>query len=301
MRRRPRGGRIVSATAQPVSVPSGRGVAFDTNMLTRPTQRRLMTLWTELSSQRTALLPQVRAELTATPEFEAPQTLPTARTQREAWAAIIQAPNSPFEEIVLDKDARDRFGEIIGQFTLPCFPLLNNVDEITTHSDAIVLAQGLAAGMDVIISNNMRSVDHVEINGLVRQVFGRNAGLLLAADDALLEAHPCGEGSRALLAMALASAWPDDGREMPVAEAERLLASLCERLEGATMPQTAIRLRNRFATDGDLGLVLGDARKVATASNALFHERVRAEWVRRRRVDAGVLFRGEGQPARSKA
>ena len=33
--------------------------------------------------------------------------------------------------------ARARFGEIIAQFTLPCFPMLNNVDEITTHSDAI--------------------------------------------------------------------------------------------------------------------------------------------------------------------
>ena len=289
------------AKAQPVSVPSGRGIAFDTNMLTRPTQRRLMTLWTELSGQRTPLLPQVRAELMAVPEFEVPKTLPTARTQREAWSAIIQAPNSPFEEIALDKDARDRFGEIISQFTLPCFPKLNNVDEITTHSDAIVLAQGLAAGMDVIVSNNMRSVDHIEINGLVREVFGRNAGFLLAADDALLEAHPCGESSRALLVMGLASAWPDDGREMTVGEAERLLARLCERLDGATMPQTAIRLRNRFATDGDLGLVLGEARKVATASNALFHERVRAEWVTRREVDAGMLCRGEGVPAHSKA
>ena len=292
---------MVAAKAQPLSVPNAQGIAFDTAMLKRPTQRRLMTLWTELSGQRTALLPQVRAELTATPEFEPAKTLPSARTQREAWAAIIQAPNSPFEEVVLNKDARERFGEIILQFTLPCFPLLNNVDEITTHSDAIVLAQGLAAGMDVIISNNMRSVDHIEINGLVREAFGRNAGLLLAADDALLAAHPCGEGSRALLVMALASAWPDDGRELTAADAERLLASLCERLEGATMPQTAIRLRNRFATDGDLGLVLAEARKVATASNALFHERVRAEWVRRPRVDVGVLCGGEGVPGHSKA
>ena len=87
------------------------------------------------------------------------------------------------------------------------------------------------------------------VDGLVREVFGRNAGLLLVADDALLAAHPCSEGSRALLGMALASAWQEDGREMTVGDAERLLASLCERLDGATMRQTAIRLRNRFATD----------------------------------------------------
>ena len=283
-----------------MNVPSGEGVAFDTNMLARPTQRRLMTLWTELSGQRTALLPQVHAELTATPEFEAPKTLPSARVQREAWAAVVRAPQSPFELVVLDDDARNCFGEIIVEFTLPCFPMLNNVDEITTHPDAIVLAQGLAAGMDVIVSNNMRSVDHFEINGLVREVFGRNAGLLLVADDALLEAHPCGEGSRALLVMALASAWPEDGREMTVGDAERLLASLCERLDGATMPQTAIRLRNRFATDGDLDLVLYEAHKVSTASNALFHERVRAEWVRRRQVDASMLCREKGVSSNSK-
>ena len=90
----------------------------------------------------------------------------------------------------------------------------------------------------MIVSNNMCSVDHIEINGLVREVFGRNAGFLLAADDTLLEAHPCGESSRALLVMGLASAWRDDGREMTVGEAERLLASLCERLDGATMPRS---------------------------------------------------------------
>ena len=276
-----------------MDIPSSSGVAFDTNMLARPTQRRLMTLWTELSRQRTALLPQVLAELTAVPRFEAPKTLPSARAQREAWLAIVGAAQSPFELVVLDEDARNRVGEIVAEFTLPCFPVLNNVDEITTHSDAIVLAEGLAAGVDVIISNNLRSVDHVEINGLVRQVFGRNAGLLLAADDALLAAHSCGEGSRALLVMALASAWPDDGREMAVGEAEHLLADLCARLHGATVPQTATKLRNRFATDGDLDLVLDEARSVSTASNALFHERVRTEWVRRQQVDVSMLCRKE--------
>ena len=87
---------------------------------------------------------------------------------------------------------------------------------------------------------------------------------------------------------------------MTVGDAERLLASLCERLDGATMPQTAIRLRNRFATDGDLDSVLHEARKVSTASNALFHERTRAEWVRRRQVDASMLCREKGVSSNSK-
>ena len=83
------------AKAQLTSVPSGRGVAFDTTMLIRPMQRRLMTLWTELSGQRTALLPQVRAELMAVPEFEVPKTLPTARTQRDAWRRSFKPQTPP--------------------------------------------------------------------------------------------------------------------------------------------------------------------------------------------------------------
>ena len=272
-----------------MDIPGGRGIAFDTNMLARPTQRRLVALWCELAGLRTAVLPQVLLELTTEPAFEPPAIAPSAHAQRAAWLEIVQAPQSPFEVVVLDEEAHELFGRILMEFTLPCFPLLNNVDEIATHADAVVLAQGLATGMDVIVSNNMRSIDHFEINGLVREVFGRNAGLLIAADDALLEAHGCGEGSHALLVMALASAWPDDARRMTIAYAEPLLGDLCRRLDGATMPQTATRLRSRFATERDLQSVLDQAREMSVASNALRHERVRTAWVKRREVDVSEL------------
>ena len=283
-----------------MDIPGGRGVAFDTNMLARPTQRRLMTLWCELAGMRAAVLPQVLLELTAQPTFEPQAIAPSAHAQRAAWIELVRAPLSPFEAIVLDERAQALFGRIIMEFTLPCFPLLNGVDEITTHPDAVVLAQGLAAGMDVIVSNNMRSIDHFEINGLVREVFGRNAGLLIAADAALLDAHAYGEGSRALLVMALAAAWPDDGRHMATADADVVLGELCGRLEGATMPQTAARLRSRFASEQDLPAVLGEAREMSAGSNALRHERVRMAWVKRREVDVADLPAAAGSPARSR-
>ena len=47
-------------------------------------------------------------------------------------------------------------------------------------------------------------------------------------------------------------------------------------------------------TDGDLGSLLHEAREVAVASNALFHERVRAEWVRRGQVDVAMVGQGAG-------
>ena len=81
--------------------------------------------------------------------------------------------------------------------------------------------------LGVIVSSNMRSVDHVEINGLRARGFRACRRLAARGARRLARRHPCGEGSRALLAMALASAWPDDGRKMSVADAERSL-SLCE-------------------------------------------------------------------------
>ena len=46
-------------------------------------------------------------------------------------------------------------------------------------------------------------------------------------DGARLEAHPCGGGSRALLAMAPASAWRDDAQRMTLEDAETVLGDLC--------------------------------------------------------------------------
>ena len=40
---------MLASTQPSAHMPSCQGAAFDINMLTRPTQRRLMTLWTEIS------------------------------------------------------------------------------------------------------------------------------------------------------------------------------------------------------------------------------------------------------------
>ena len=40
-------------------------IAFDTNMLAKPTPRRLMTLWLEQADCRPVVLPRVHKELTA--------------------------------------------------------------------------------------------------------------------------------------------------------------------------------------------------------------------------------------------
>ena len=59
--------------------------------------------------------------------------------------------------------------------------------------------------------------------------------------------------------MTPAPAW---GRSSRSSRCRASLCSCAKRLDGATMQRTAIQLRNRFATDGDLGSVLQEAREV---------------------------------------
>ena len=260
-----------------------RGPTCDTNLLSTPTPRRLFTLWMERAGTRTALLPQVWAELSGENRTDA-----TARgiAHRNAWLAVIDMEGSPFEIVRLTSAEQDRAEDILSAFTLRHFPALANVADIRHHSDCLVIAQGLACGVDMIVTNNMRSMDHHEINQLVRERWGRNDGFLTAADDALLAAHPGGEAARRMLAMALASVLPAGSQEPGLGDARKLLEDLCSRLHsGLQMPNTAQRLVNTFENDCRIDDTLAQAADIARDSLALKVERARAAIVRTLRRD----------------
>ena len=260
------------------------GVAFDTNLLSMPTQRRLMSLWMEVSQGKVLLLPQVVAELRAPNKRdlgEEAQRINAAH--RAAWDRAMNVPDGPFATVTLTTDEQASAYEILHQFTLRCFPKLNRVDEIPQHSDAVILAQGLASGVECVVTNNMASLDHREVNGLVSEVMGRNASFVLTADDAMLDAHAHGESSRRLLSMAMASCWPDDGREMAVDEAHDHLRRFCTVLTAdVNMPAVAQRLMNAFEVDPELQQVLDSARSLSQESSALVCERERTQALRKR-------------------
>ena len=257
------------------------GLAFDTNLLNKPTQRRLMSLWMERSESKVFLLPQVRAELT-TPNMR-PGTcrdLAINTAHRQAWDDVVAKPNSPFQTVELTREQQVLASAILHSFTLRCFPKLNNVDEVLRNSDSIILAEGLAAQLDCVVTNNMASIDHQEVNHLVTRTMGRNASFVRTADDAMLEAHPGGEASRELLTTAMASCWPDNGVAQSIDDAHERLERLCSVLvEGVNMPAVAQRLRNAFDVDLDLDAILVDAHAVSRSSSALACERERKDLV----------------------
>ena len=251
------------------------GLAFDTNLLSRPTQRRLLAIWMESAGMKVVIVPQVMAELCApnTVDMSARAQRINAR-HRARWQDAVGAEDTPYALVELDVAQQEAVAEIVARFTLRCFPSLNTIDEIGRNADAKVLAQALALGVDYVLTNNMKSIDHHEVNDLVIRTMGRNFGLVVTANDALLQAHSGGEASRDLLTVALASVWPDSD-DMQLDDAERRLNRLAETLasRGVAMPDVAQRLVNAFDVDEDLEAVLGNARQLSIDSAVLGIER----------------------------
>ena len=253
-------------------------IAFDTNMLAKPTPRRLMTLWLEQADCRTLILPRVYEELTAPTLALRDKRHGGRNIQAETWEQAIQSPDSPYLRVEMSDDQKDAAAQLLMRFNLRCFPSLNEVGEIARSPDAEIIAQGLACGVDVIITNNMRSIDHFEVNAVAMAHFGRNSGRLVTADNAMLSAHPTGEASRHLLATALASSWPDHLQQLDIVEAKALLDGLCARLAaGVNMPDAAQRLLNAYDIDENLEEILLEAHALASKSVALAIERQRAD------------------------
>ena len=255
------------------------GPAFDTNMLNTPTPRRLMSLWMECAELPVPILPTVMAELTKGPRLHASQEeAETNRLHREAWHDALETANSPFVLLEPTPDASARIREVLDLLDLKCFPELETPGQIANHPDAAIIAEGVVFGTEVVVTNNMNSINHYEVNDLMARKTGRNTPVLVTADKAILDAHAGDEAARALLITALASAWPDDGRPQSIEESHRMLRALCERLAGGIrMRDAAEYLLVTFRIDDDLNEVIESARQLAITSNALECERRRTQ------------------------
>ena len=264
-----------------MAVDATAGLAFDTNLLGRPTQRRLMSLWMERTGLKVLLLPGVFDELCTPNKLSSDLRVQRMNArQREGWEKVVAMPTNPYAKVALDDEQQQAALDIMQRFTLRCFPGLNDIDDILRSADAAILAQGLALGVDLIVTNNMKSIDHFEVNDLARRAMGRNAGLLVTADDAVTRAHAGGEASDRFLEIAMASCWPDGGAPLLPDEAHERLVALCDILEsGVRMPNAARRLLNIFEASGHLDRTLDIARQLSVDSAALKCERWRRQWL----------------------
>ena len=253
------------------------GPAFDTMTLTRPTQRKLVGVWMEQAGYRTVILPQVWAELTYEPDS------PRGFTTTLAWQGMARLADAPFHWPTLTDEQNDLSRRIRSRFTEACFPKIP-ADMIERHSDAIIVSQALALGTDALVTGDIASIDHYEINDLVHRAWGRNAGFVTTVDDALLTAYAGGEGAELLLILALATIAPL-GQDWPVESAFEDLQRLRAALLDAGLPNVSERLNTRWEQADDLEAVLERCHALARESSALAFERLRTRWHRQGFVD----------------
>ena len=259
-----------------------QGLAFDTNLLSRPLTRRLMLLWMELSGLAVVVLPAVKKELTFKRDHPTKEQRLLDDLYGRVWEQSWCRKSSPYESARLTEDQEELAGEMLRSFTLRCFPKAVAKERIARLPDANIVAEAIAVGVDMVVTNNMASIDHMEVNALARAVTGSNENIIASADDALLTTHVGGEGSRHLLTMFMASSWPDRGRlSMSMSDCHEHLAKCARGLAtGAAMPNCAVRMTNAFDVDEDLDGVISNAQTLAQDSLALRHDNEHAEAIR---------------------
>ena len=249
------------------------GPAFDTATLLRPTQRKLVCCWMESAGFKTLLLPRVWQQLIdgagASAQFRS----------TDAWVRLAKQPNLPYRWVEWTSDLEDAAYDLRSHFTEACFPN-RTAEQISYDSDAVIVSQALALGTDMLVTSDVNTIDHYEINLVTRQRLGRNTGFVTTLDDALQRAHPGCDAGQSLLTLALTTIAPPPETDWPVDAAREDLGKLQQAASGASLRQTAMRLDTRWNQCPDLEKTLKRAQTLAAQSRALETERLRTAWHR---------------------
>ena len=148
------------------------------------------------------------------------------------------------------------------------------------HGDAIIVSEAIALGTDVLVTGDVRSIDHYEVNDTIRKTLGRNSSFVVTLDNALMRAYPGGELGEELLVMAMATIATPSCHEWSVQSAYDGLTRLRDALKGANMPDTSARLLTRWEQCPNLEAMLRQAMGMCDQSQTLQLERARTSWHR---------------------
>ena len=150
--------------------------ALEVNLLSTPTPRKLFGLWFEAAGQSVTVLPSALDELApllrivvqdGVPVAAPPEPMrdhPAVRHQLEWVRQLHPDADGPYRFAPLTSEQSVAALEIRQRFSLACFPILSQREEIPAHRDAMIVSEALACGLEIIITNNMTSIDHFEVN-----------------------------------------------------------------------------------------------------------------------------------------
>lgn len=153
--------------------------------------------------------------------------------------------------------------EVLGPSGMPagCFPTIQG--EVADENDARIVAEVLAVGGRMIITSNMKSMDHIQLNAWVKanqNRFGWHMDRLLYEADELFSGWlETIEGRRAMTRSCLAAFWPEDehaSRTDIKYEVEDALG----RLEEGHLPKFSRGILNYLERATDMERLLAEVR-----------------------------------------
>ena len=171
--------------------------------------------------------------------------------ERQAWwAAMWRDPESPYEKLELTAEQRELHTLLLANLPRECFPTANPL-LLADNRDTQIVGETLALGGKMLLTSNMRTIDHIRLNDWAvdnGDRFGfKPEPVVFQADDQLVRwTRSLAAGERWIQAGMLAS-WPARDE----ASAEQVIRATVENIgtlvrTGGPLPNASARLLNEL-------------------------------------------------------
>ncbi len=241
------------------------GIAFDTNRLSKVTQRRLCAAWMEQWGMKVHVVPQVAWEITGKmldtslpidaaidkmqAEYQKNTSSNNQATMNEIkgwkmrlwWGRELMDKKSPYKYMTFDGYMKDKAQKIAENLPKTAFPR-TLPSRVSMDADALIISQAFASGNSLFITGNMNSIFHHEINRWVQEEGVRYdipaTSRLADQDEEMVRAFATMPERRQLLEIVMGAFWPDAAD----ADADSVQASMdtgMAKLCAADMVQTS--------------------------------------------------------------
>jgi len=208
---------------------------IDANIITPTNPRRLLTGFACLTGETIGLTPEVARSAAGSIARDSARREAQRRRRAGAWMsgeqfarirnevpgwfqAYATRPEGPFEVLcggpTPSAETMARIDEMDSRIPDVCF---RDSNRKSLDSDRQIVAEALVADVDMVLTNNLDSIDHVRLNRWCSEQLGRNAAFVVPADigtQRLVDGFDLSDEDIALAALAMCVA----DRERPVAD-----------------------------------------------------------------------------------
>ena len=296
-------------------------ILFDTNELLRAQPRKLHSAWAEIKGRKITVTPTVAKELapdgypldffgsrsvaeerlTRSTKQLHPKAL--KQLQRDAWwSKMWRADGTPYNVRTLTVDEQKLADEIERTIHYDCFKE-GKPGYIRGHQDTRIIAEALATGGTILLTSNIRSIKHKEVNGWAiksGEHFGFKPRPVVQDTDAMmLRTTRRPQQTDLWLQAGIIACWPRNDKTTSEKIVQDTIAELEHMLEGR-LPGAGKRLTESLATHRNPNRLVDAVRK-RLPSTTISTDREHPAY-RRAICDSAIeptttpVIRGKGRP-----